>query len=55
MLLSCYESEDCPAELESVEPIWPTLAFEEILNIAFKNRIIDSDSHPIIRGLQGKI
>lgn len=35
------------------EPIWPTLTDNEIFNLAFKGRIIQSATHPIIQGLQG--
>jgi hypothetical protein len=35
------------------EPTWPDLSFQEILKLAFKERIIDSANHPVIRKLQG--
>jgi len=36
------------------EPTWPDLTFEEILRIAFKNRIIlDPNAHPVIKRLRG--
>jgi hypothetical protein len=33
------------------EPIWPEIPFGEILRLAFKNRVIDSMDHPIMRNL----
>lgn len=54
MALSCYEMEDAPKELESVEPVWPTLSFQEILNSAFEGRIVDNDDYPLIKQLQGR-
>jgi len=43
------------AEGEIPEPIWPTLSFDEILNIAFPpTHIIDSLDHPALRKLRGE-
>jgi len=36
------------------EAIWPKVAMEEIVRIAFKNRIIASLDHPVIRQLRGQ-
>ncbi len=36
-------------------PIWPDLSFKEILNLAFKGRIISSLDHPIVKRLRGEI
>jgi hypothetical protein len=36
------------------EPEWPTLTFSEILRIAFRDRIIDSEDHPVVRRLRGQ-
>jgi hypothetical protein len=33
------------------EPVWPEIPFGEILRLAFKNRVIDSMDHPIMRAL----
>ena len=42
------------AESEIPEPIWPTLSFGEILNIAFPpTHIIDNLDHPALRKLRG--
>lgn len=37
------------------EPNWPTLSLPELLKLAFKNQIIDTVDHPIIRRLQGYV
>jgi len=36
-----------------IEPAWPQESFLELLKLAFKNRIIDRDDHPIILKLRG--
>lgn len=35
------------------EPEWPDLTFEQILICAFKDRIINSVDHPLVRALRG--
>jgi hypothetical protein len=37
------------------EPTWPTLNLSEMLKIAFKDRVIHSADHPVVRRLQGYI
>ena len=37
------------------EPEWPDLTFQKILEIAFKDRFINSLDHPAIRRLQGEL
>lgn len=37
------------------EPKWPELTFDQILQIAFRDRLIDSLDHPVIRELRGGI
>lgn len=36
------------------EPEWPSLPFEEILKIAFRNHYVDSLEHPLVRRLRGE-
>ena len=43
------------AENQSTEPVWPDLPFKKILRIAFKDRLIDSFDHPVLRRLRGEI
>lgn len=35
------------------DPVWPKTPFEQILRIAFKNRIIDGPDHPVMRAYWG--
>jgi hypothetical protein len=37
------------------EPQWPDMPLNDMLAIAFKDRIIDRDDHPIVRRLRGLI
>jgi hypothetical protein len=32
---------------------WPETPFNEVLETAFKGRVIDSEDHPIVRRLRG--
>jgi hypothetical protein len=36
------------------EPQWPELSFRDIIKIAFRNRMIDTWEHPILRRLRGE-
>ena len=36
------------------EPNWPDLTLQQLLEIAFRGRIIDSMDHPVLRRLRGK-
>ena len=35
------------------DPEWPTLSFQELLRIAFRDRLIDRLDHPVIKRLRG--
>lgn len=48
-----YRVETAPPELRAIEPAWPKMTFEEILNTAFESKCIDSLIHPLIRSLRG--
>jgi hypothetical protein len=37
------------------EPQWPELTLREILRLAFKDRLIDSLDHPVLRRLRGEV
>ncbi len=39
---------------ELPDPTWPPLSFAELVQIAFKDRFIDSPSHPVLRELRGE-
>jgi hypothetical protein len=42
------------AEGELSEPVWPDKPLTEIMKIAFRERIVDSENHPVIRRLRGR-
>ena len=37
------------------EPVWPEKSLQQLLEIAFKGRVIDSMDHPVLRRLRGEI
>jgi hypothetical protein len=37
------------------EPQWPNLTFQQIFDIAFKDRYIDSFEHPVLQRIRGEI
>jgi hypothetical protein len=41
------------AEGELSGPEWPDKPLTEILRIAFRDRIVDSEDHPVVRRLRG--
>jgi hypothetical protein len=41
------------AEGEIPEPQWPAKSLEELLAVAFRDRVIDIEDHPIVRRLRG--
>jgi hypothetical protein len=51
MSLGAYEIFEASGDLP--EPIWPDYSFEEILKIAFRDRIVDRADHPLVQRLQG--
>src|SRR3954452_13311756 len=51
MGLSAYEIFE--AESSIPDPNWPDLSFEAIYRIAFKDRLINSPSHPVLKRLRG--
>ena len=36
-----------------VDPVWPELSFQELVRIAYRDRIITSLDHPVVRRLRG--
>ena len=48
-----YDVHTAAADL--LDPRWPEMLFNEILNIAFKDKIIDTLEHPVIKKLKGAI
>jgi hypothetical protein len=53
MSLGAYEIFEASGELP--EPVWPDLSLEEILKIAFRERIVDRPDHPLVQRLQGVV
>jgi hypothetical protein len=43
------------AQSEIPEPEWPEMSLNEILKVAFKDKIIQTPDHPVIQRLQGLI
>jgi hypothetical protein len=42
------------AEGELSDPVWPEQSFSDLLEIAFRGRIIDRLDHPVVRRLRGQ-
>lgn len=51
MPLGAYDIYEAGGELP--EPVWPDFSFEEILKIAFRERLVDRPDHPLVQRLQG--
>jgi hypothetical protein len=52
MDLGAYDVYEAPGQLS--EPEWPALPLRDLLKIAFKDRLIDTLDHPILRRLRGE-
>ena len=53
--LGAYDCVVAPAGPSWGEPLWPNLTFQEILRIAFKDKIIESLDHPVLKRLRGEM
>ena len=51
MSLGAYEIFEAIGDLP--EPVWPEVSFEEMLRIAFQDRVVDREDHPLVQRLQG--
>jgi hypothetical protein len=51
MDLGAYEIFTATGTLQ--DPTWPELPFNELLRIAFRDRIIDGPDHPVVKRLRG--
>jgi hypothetical protein len=49
--LGAYETWE--AESVMAEPVWPELSFQQLIKIAFRDRIIADIDHPVIKRLRG--
>ena len=53
MSLGAYEIREATGELP--DPDWPAYPFEEILRVAFRDRIVDRADHPLLQRLRGEL
>jgi hypothetical protein len=53
MSLGAYEVFEATGTLP--EPTWPEVSFRELLKVAFKDHLIDSLLHPVLRRLRGEV
>lgn len=51
MALGAYEIFEASGDLP--EPVWPDHSFQEILKIAFRERLVDRPDHPLVQRLKG--
>ena len=51
MSLGAYEIFEAIGDIP--EPSWPEVSFQELLRIAFRDRIVDSVQHPLVSRLRG--
>ena len=51
MALGAYEIREAMGDLR--EPEWPAASFEEILQVAFRDHIVDRADHPLVGHLHG--
>ena len=51
--LGAYDIFEAAGELS--EPIWPTESWNKLVEVAFKQKIIDTPEHVIIQKLQGRM
>jgi hypothetical protein len=49
--LGAYET--FVAETVIAEPVWPDYSFQELLRIAFRDRMVTSIDHPVVKRLRG--
>lgn len=53
MSLGAYRIFEAQGELS--EPTWLDKPFQELLEIAFKDRFVDHEDHPVLKRLQGRV
>ena len=51
MSLGAYES--TVAESAIADPVWPEASFKELIRIGFRDRVIDTATHAVVRRLRG--
>lgn len=53
MALGAYDVKAITAQV--AEPVWPKESFQELISIAFRDRVIGSIDHPVLKRLRGEI
>lgn len=53
MPLGAYEIFEATASIP--DPEWPNLSFQELVRIAFKDKLVDRLDHPVVRRLRGLV
>ncbi len=53
MAEGCYRVEEAVVALS--DPEWPAESFKSLVRIAFKDRYIDSEDHPVLKMLRGEL
>jgi hypothetical protein len=53
MSLGAYEIFEPLGDISA--PNWPDISFEEILKVAFRDHIVDSIDHPLVKQLRGAV
>lgn len=51
MAMGCYRIYEAEGQL--TEPVWPEKSFQELLELAFAQRVIGDSDHPLVRRLRG--
>ena len=52
MSLGAYDVAVAPAQV--AEPVWPDISFQEIIRIAFRDKMISDWDHPVLKRLRGE-
>lgn len=55
MRTKSYDVYQAPAQHKNnwPDPVWPDMTMEELIDIAFRGRVIDSLDHPLVKQLRG--
>ena len=53
MSMGAYDVFEAAGELP--EPEWPDMSFQQAIDLAFRDRYVDSPEHPVIKQLWGRL
>ncbi len=53
MDLGAYDASQASSSIP--DPVWPDIGFQGLINIAFKDKYIDTLDHPVLRRLRGEV